>query len=108
MKRFKNFKYNDEVIKKTNKINDILDTHFTWFSYCEFEEADIEIKNNTIIWKNGKFYKGIIKYIIWQDGIFFNGMFENGIWENGIWENGKWISGIWLNGVVKKGENPNK
>ena len=108
MKRFKKFIHDGVVISNTNKINEILASHYTWFTYCKFEEADVEIQNTSIIWKNGKFYKGVIKFIIWQDGIFFNGTWENGIWEKGTWENGKWVSGIWLSGTVVNGENPNK
>ncbi len=108
MRRFKKFKYNNEEIININEINDILDVDFEWFNFCEFEEAEISVKNKTIIWENGIFYNGKIHYIIWQNGIFKNGIFENGIWENGIFENGEFISGVWNDGEIKGGKNPNK
>ena len=52
----------------------------------------LEIKNNTLIWKNGSFYTGDWYYGIFKDGSFY-GNWENGIWENGNF-GGKWRSGI--------------
>ncbi len=79
--------YNDIEISKI--LNDI---GFNWLVNSETEMADIEVINNTIIWKDGNFYTGNWEYGIWENGNFW------GIWENGIWKDGnfkgKFISGI--------------
>ena len=108
MKRYVKFINNGDEVVNTNEMQNIISENFTWFSYCEFENADIEIKNETIIWKNGDFYKGNVKYMIWLNGVFHNGTWQNGIWEDGVWEGGTWLSGIWNGGTINGGENPNK
>lgn len=91
--RFKEFKVEGEYISDSTNINDILiSNNLKWLIDAEIENAEIEIKNKTAVWKNGIFYTGNWNYGIWKNGDFY------GIWENGIWENGnfkgKWESGI--------------
>lgn len=77
----------------TKKINSILrENGFYWLIDSEIEDADIEIKNNTLIWNSGKFYVGDWEYGIFKSGEFY-GNFINGIFENGLFK-GKWYSGI--------------
>jgi hypothetical protein len=90
-------KYNNEFF--TSKIDiekKLAVLGFKWLINCEFENADIEIKNNTILWKNGIFYYGTWIYGIWKKGTWVYGTFENGIWESGEWKRGIWVSGIKL------------
>lgn len=91
--RFLKFKINDKIIIDNIDINKILlKSKFYWLIDSEFEMADVEIIQNTIIWNSGNFYSGNWYYGIWKSGDFY------GIWENGIFENGnfkgKFISGI--------------
>jgi len=91
--RYSQLKYKDKIYTNYKDINDILlKEKMYWLIDSEIEYAQLEIKNNTIIWHNGNFYSGN-----WYYGIFKSGKFY-GVWENGIWENGdfagKWISGI--------------
>lgn len=96
--RYKYFKYKDKKYTNVNEIEKILsDNNFHWLLNSEFENAEIELINNTIIWKNGTMYYTQTPFIIWEDGTWKDGIFENGIFENGDFENGKFISGI-MNG----------
>ena len=91
--RFKEFRIGDEVITSPIEIDDVLiKNNLNWLIDSEIEEAIVEIKFKTLIWKNGKYFAGNWEYGIWQDGYFY-GVWENGIWENGNFE-GKWKSGI--------------
>jgi hypothetical protein len=65
---------------------------FNWVVDAEFENAQLEIKNNTIVWHDGDWYNSDWVYGIWTKGSF-NGKWLNGIWEGGIFK-GKWVSGI--------------
>lgn len=85
--------YGDKLIKSQREIETILKSEkFYWLIDSEIENAELEIKNNTLIWHNGVFYFGNWFYGIFKNGVF-NGIWENGIFENGVF-NGKWKSGI--------------
>ena len=91
--RYIELKYRGKTYANQSDINDILtDQKFYWLIDSEIEDAQIEIKNETIIWHNGNFYNGD-----WYYGIFKNGKFY-GDWENGIWEGGEFV-GKWQGGV---------
>jgi len=81
--KFYQLKYKEKIYKSEIDINKILkDLKFYWLIDSEMENADIEIKNNTLIWHNGDLRTGN-----WHYGIFENGTFY-GNWINGIWEGG--------------------
>lgn len=91
--RFKEFLVDGDYIKDSNEINRVLTVNnLQWLINSEIENAVVEIKNKTIIWKRGDYIAGNWYYGIWLDGKF-NGIWENGIWEGGVFE-GKWESGI--------------
>lgn len=91
-------KYDKQVYTSKTDIESILAKQgFTWLIHCEFENADLELRNNTIIWKGGTFYYGTWVYGIWKNGTWVYGTFQNGIWEGGTWNKGVWVSGIKLN-----------
>jgi hypothetical protein len=91
--RFKEFKVVDRILTNPIKIEEqLIKYNLQWLVNSEIEDAVVEIKNNTLIWKDGNFYAGNWHYGIWQNG-HFHGIWENGIWENGNF-NGKWKSGI--------------
>jgi hypothetical protein len=91
--RYSELNYRGKTYTSPNEINDILlKEKFYWLIDAEIENAQLEIKNNTLIWKNGSFYTGDWYYGIFKDGSFY-GNWENGIWENGNF-GGKWRSGI--------------
>ena len=46
---------------------------FPWLERATFENADIDITKN---------------YLVWKDGIWEGGFWEGGIWKGGIWEGG--------------------
>lgn len=90
--RFKVLKYNNSNITNSSKIQSILEKEkMYWLIESEIENAQIEIKNSTLIWHNGYFFGD------WHYGIFkngdFHGTFRNGILEGGKFK-GKFISGI--------------
>ena len=88
--RYVKLKIGDKIHKNQNTIDDILtEKKFYWLVDSEFENADIELINNTIIWNNGNYYVGNFHYGIWKSGDFY------GIWENGIFEKGN-FNGIFL------------
>jgi hypothetical protein len=91
--RFKELKVGEKILTNSMNIEEELTKHnMQWLINSEIENAVVEIKNNTLIWKNGTFFAGNWYYGIWQDGNF-HGTWENGIWENGHFD-GKWKSGI--------------
>jgi hypothetical protein len=90
--RFLELVYNGRKITNNLLINDILEKeNLNWLIDSEIENAEIEIKNHTLIWKNGYFF-GNWHYGIFKDGQFY-GTFENGILEGGKF-NGNFISGL--------------
>lgn len=91
--KFIQLKYNQKTYKSQKEIGILLkELKFYWLIDSEFENADIEIKNNTVIWNDGDFFSGNWEYGIFKNGKFY-GNWINGIWENGIFA-GKWLSGI--------------
>lgn len=80
--------HESEIVKKLE-----INPNVSWLLLCEFEDSEIEIKNNTVIWKNGSFYSGDWHYGIWLNGSFYGGVWESGIFENGVFS-GKWKDGI--------------
>jgi hypothetical protein len=91
--RFKELVYNNSKIINQHKIEQVLESqNFHWLIDSEIEDAQIEIKNNTLIWHNGNYYSGNWHYGIFKDGAFYS-TFENGIIEGGIFQ-GKFKSGL--------------
>ena len=92
MNRFKYLLYkNSKIIDEYEIIKVLERLNFNWLIDSETENAEIEIKKDTIIWHGGYFY-GNWKYGIFKKGIF-HGVFENGIFENGEFK-GEFESGI--------------
>jgi hypothetical protein len=90
--RFKTLLLDGQKITSSKKIAEILDQKkFHWLIDSTVVDAEIELKNNTLIWHNGTF-NGDWHYGIFKNGTFY-GTFENGIWEDGNFK-GKFLSGI--------------
>lgn len=103
--RFTSFKYESELITSEKKITQILkENDMNWILESEFDNADIEIQNKTLIWNSGIWYWGNWHFGIWKSGDWVDGTFENGIWESGNFIGGKLLSGIWLDGNITGGE----
>lgn len=93
MKKYESLKVGEKDYKSQTDIESQLKKlNFYWIIDAELENANIEVKHNTIIWNNGKFLHGTWEYGIFLGGEFY-GKWENGIFEDGIFK-GKWISGI--------------
>lgn len=91
--RYKCLEYSGKKIYNPQKIEKILEeNNLNWLIDSEFEDADIEIRNQTLIWNSGNYYSGSWYYGIWKSGTFY-GTWMNGIFEGGILK-GKFISGI--------------
>src|SRR3990167_6110188 len=56
---------------------------FPWLERATFENADIDITND---------------YLIWEDGFWEGGIWEDGFWGYGVWEGGAWKDGFWEDG----------
>lgn len=81
--RYKSLEFEGNKIYSSQKIEEILEkNHLHWLIDSEFEAAEIEISNQTLIWHSGNYYSGNWYYGIWKSGIFW------GTWENGIFEGG--------------------
>lgn len=81
--KYKSLVFNNTKYTSHNQIEKILrDLKFFWLIDSEIENAEIEIKNNTLIWYNGDFLSGQWLFGIFKNGNFF-GNFINGIWEGG-------------------------
>ena len=88
-------RYNGKNFTNEREINQILQSKkFYWLIDSEFENAVLELKNNTIIWHTGDFYSGKWHYGIFKSGSFY-GTWKGGIFENGNFD-GKWEDGIKL------------
>lgn len=91
--RYSELKFRGKTYTSQSEINGILTSEkLYWLIDSEIENAQLEIKNNTIIWHNGSFYTGDWHYGIFKAGNFY-GNWQNGIWESGHF-GGKWHSGI--------------
>jgi hypothetical protein len=91
--RFKQLIMGDTRVTNKKKIIDILqDRGFDWLIDSEIENADIELKKDTLIWNGGDFYSGYWQFGIFKSGNFY-GTFENGIFEDGNFK-GKFLSGL--------------
>lgn len=91
--RYKELLIDNKSIKNKEEINSILKNQkFYWLIDSEIENAEIEIKNNTLIWHSGDFFSGNWVYGIFKGGNFY-GNFINGIFINGNFK-GQWKSGI--------------
>lgn len=91
--RYKKLNYDGQSITNNREIERILSQEkFYWLIDSEIENADIEIKNNTLIWNEGEYFTGNWHFGIFKGGTF-HGNFINGIFEGGNFE-GKWNSGI--------------
>jgi|LakMenEpi03Aug12_release.lakeMendotaPanAssembly.Ray.scaffolds.fasta_scaffold1570467_2 hypothetical protein len=96
--RYEKLLLNGKTFTNQSDIEKIIKSReFYWITDSEIENANIEIKNNTIIWNDGYFFGN------WKFGIFKGGKFY-GNWENGIFEsgefNGNWKSGIRLDNQI--------
>jgi hypothetical protein len=90
--RYNQLIFDGKVFTSQIKIENILKSKkMYWLIDSEIENANIEIKNDTIIWNEGYFFGN------WKFGIFKGGEFY-GNWENGIFESGK-FNGNWKSGV---------
>ena len=104
--RFKSLKYNSQKFTRELDINKIIqDNNLDWLSDAEFENAEIEIEKNTLIWHQGDWYVGDFIYGIWLNGKFYGGNFINGIWQDGEFFDGTFESGLWKNGKIYGGTN---
>lgn len=98
--KYRHLIFNGKEIINPKIIERILNEHkFYWLIDAEFEESEIEIKNNTILWHSGTWISGT-----WEYGIWISGEFRWGTWLNGIFEGGHFISGHWVSGIHKGGE----
>lgn len=98
--KFKSLTIGEKEYYKPKIITKLLyENGFYWLIDSEFIDAEIEIKNETMIWHSGTFLYGKWKYGIWLNGDFRDGIWENGIWENGNF-NGKFLSGIFKDGTI--------
>jgi hypothetical protein len=85
--------FEGKTYSSESKIDTILEqNNLDWLIDAEIEKASLEIKKNTLIWKEGTFFSGD-----WHYGIFKNGKFY-GNWKNGIFENGEFL-GKWNSGI---------
>jgi hypothetical protein len=95
--KYKELKCSGKTYTSEKEIVKVLkEKGFNWLINSELEKAELEIKNDTLIWHGGDFQFGKWKYGIFKDGTF------SGTWESGIFEpsqanfKGKWIDGIKL------------
>lgn len=94
--RYKCLEYEGNKIYNPQKIEEILSkNNLNWLIDSEFENADIEIRNQTLIWNSGNYFSGNWHYGIWKSGTFF------GTWENGIFEDGV-MKGTFKSGIKSK------
>ena len=81
--KYKSLTIDNQVITSYPKIErKLLDLNFYWLIDSELENAEIEIKNKTLIWYNGQYITGNWPFGIFKNGDFY-GNFINGIWEGG-------------------------
>ena len=90
--RIKSLIVNNKKIKNQNVTNILSGLGFNWLLESEFDNAELEIKNNTLIWKNGIYYYGNWFYGIFLNGTFY-GNFLSGVFKKGIFK-GKRLGGV--------------
>ena len=113
IKKYKSLLYKGSTITERYLIEEILVKEgLSWIIRCEFENANLEIQNKTIIFNGGVWYNGIWvfgawragewRYGKWVDGVWFNGTWYDGVFENGIIFNGTFLQGNFLSGKLRK------
>ena len=71
-----------------------------WLKDVDISNATIGIKNDKIVWYDGRWEDGT-----WEDGSWKDGTWKGGTWEGGTWLNGTWKNGTWINGTWKDKKN---
>ena len=99
------------------RISKVADTqgkyrHFTGIikwgkSEGKVKNATFELKNRTVIWKDGTWKDGTWEYGVWENGTWYDGTWENGTWYDGEWQKGTWIKGkISVNNQFEESDTP--
>ncbi len=101
MERFISLSVDGQTITSNSLIERWLSTSpYYWMLECEVDGAQLEVKDNILVWKSGTFYWGE-----WQWGIFKSGEFRSGSWLGGIFFDGifkgNWHRGVWKSGTFK-------
>jgi len=65
---------------------------FPWLKKAAFENADIDITNDYLVWEGG----------VWRDGTWGGGFWRDGTWEGGFWEYGFWRDGLMWDNINQK------
>ena len=76
---------------------------FPWLKKASFQDAEIDITADWLIWKDGIWKYGTWEYGFWEGGTWEGGIWEYGTWEGGIWKYGTWEDGIWKYGTWEDG-----
>lgn len=79
--RIKSLKVNNVKIHDNNVKSILSRYNMNWLLDCEFDDAELEIVNNTLIWKNGIFYHGEWFFGIFENGTFY-GKFLSGVFKS--------------------------
>lgn len=97
--RFISFTQNGKTHKNAEDIQRLLAAAgFGWLLRCEFDSAQLEVRNGVLLWHAGVFYWGD-----WRWGIFLGGEWRSGHWRGGVWQGGAWKGGNWHTGAWKSG-----
>ena len=60
---------------------------FPWLKNGSFQDAEIDISGDWLIWKDGT----------WEYGTWKDGTWEGGTWKGGTWKGGTWKKGFMWN-----------
>ena len=97
--KYKSLTIGEKVHQNQKDIERLLkDYKFYWVIDSEFEESEIEIDNNTLVWNSGDWLHGKWEYGIFKGGEF-HGTWMNGIFVDGVFK-GQWESGIDITGKI--------
>ena len=76
---------------------------FPWLKNGSFQDAEIDISGDWLIWKDGTWEYGTWKDGFWEGGFWKDGTWKDGFWKDGFWKDGFWKDGTWEDGTWKGG-----
>src|SRR3990167_5487293 len=73
---------------------------FPWLKNGSFQDAEIDISGDWLIWKDGTWEHGTWEGGTWEGGTWEYGFWKDGFWKDGTWEHGTWEGGTWEGGKM--------
>lgn len=82
--RINELKIEEKILRGTAAEEYLHGSSYDWLLICEFDDAILEIVNNSIIWKSGVMYWGEVGWCIFEGGQLRGGSYKCGILRSSV------------------------